>query len=278
MSEEVQTPDTPAVEQTQTQPVTETTSSWVNEDGTWNAEAFGDLKEHSAVQKYKTPAETMKALINKDHVIGKKVEDFWLSDDPEISAKRNELMGVPADASGYDFNVEIPENVPVSDERIQAFKEYAKEIGLSKDKAEALLKFDIQSAQSVIEQREQEYRETTEEAVKGLDGKWKNDKDYNLSKAVDALTYLGLDDLAEDVGNLVSPEAVKFAEQVFDKIVPLIDNDEIIEARQTQSLSTIEDRLRLLDDEIWAFPADELNSEKYKLKINERKQLLEKIA
>jgi len=80
------------------------------------------------------------------------------------------------------------------------------------------------------------------------------------------------------VGNLVSPEAVKFAEQVFDKIVPLIDNDEIIEARQTQSLSTIEDRLRLLDDEIWAFPADELNSEKYKLKINERKQLLEKIA
>ena len=276
MSEEVQTPDTPAVEQTQTQPVAETTtSSWVNEDGTWNAEAFGDLKEHSAVQKYKTPAETMKALINKDHVIGKKVEDFWLSDDPEISAKRNELMGVPADASGYDFKVEIPENVPVSDERIQAFKEYAKEIGLSKDKAEALLKFDIQSAQSVIEQREQDYVAKMEESTQSLKTEWKNDYDYNVSKVSDTLDHLGLGEFKDhpEYGN--NPEFIK---AVFDKIVPLIDNDEIIEARQTQSLSTIEDRLRLLDDEIWAFPADELNSEKYKLKINERKQLLEKIA
>jgi hypothetical protein len=77
-----------------------------------------------------------------------------------------------------------------------------------------------------------------EQATQELQNEWKGEKfQYNVDKTKNALEHLGLDWADNpEFGN--NP---KFIKDVFEKIVPLISDDTIIEARQTQNMATIQD-------------------------------------
>jgi hypothetical protein len=264
----------------ETQPVETTASkSWFTDDGGWNREAFGEgLGEHTIFDKYKNPEELVKATINKDGLIGKKAEEFWTSTDPEIVSKRSKIMGVPEDASGYEFNVEFPEGIPISSERIEASKAVFKELGIPKAAAEKLIAWDVQNATEAYQEQIEQMEIAYSEAEGKLKGKWKNNYNNNMERVTNALDYIGMSEYASDMKESKNPLALKFAEAIHEKIIPLIQNDTIIESRQSQSLATIEDSLNALDDQIFSFPADQLHTSEYNRLVAKRGELLQKLG
>jgi len=272
MSEAVQTPDAPAEEvQTPEQPVEK--KSYLNEDGSFIREAFGELGSHSIFDKYKNVEDLAKATINKDHVIGKKAEEWWASEDSDIVAKRRELMGIPSDASGYELP-SIPDGILLAPERLDAFKSFAHELGIPKETAKKLVEWDFRNAQQSLEQRQTAELEAKTTAENELKGKWKNDYGDNVEKVGNLLDFLGLGELKDDPAYGNNP---RFIEAAYEKLVPLVENDAIIEGSQRQTLETAKDRLDQLEEKIFTFPSDKLQSPEYKALCKERADLLNKI-
>lgn len=274
MSEE--TPQEPVVEQTPQEP----TKSWVNEDGTWNRDAMGELGQHSIVEKYATAEELIKGTINKDQVLGKKIDDILSSDDEGIQGRLKEIRGVPKDASGYEFNVEIPEGMDQLSESIASYKDIFAETGIPNEAANRLIEKYVENTVS----RQNEYETQMQEVYDGeksrLESKWKNKFENNIERSANALDLLELPELAEDVRGAKTPQALKFAEAVVEKLIPLIEDDTIIEARQTQTISTIKDRMDDIDSRLAGLVSTEdgRRSPEYRKLLDEKSELIKKLA
>ena len=73
------------------------------------------------------------------------------------------------------------------------------------------------------------------EAEETLRKEWTGDKfEYNMGKVANVMDYLGLEEFKDDpaIGNNVD-----FIKAVFENIVPIISEDEIIESGVEQNLS-----------------------------------------
>jgi hypothetical protein len=241
---EVQTPETPAMEQTPSQPAS---IQIIGEDGAFTPEYLSSLPdglgEHSSFQKYKTAEDYFKGAINSQKLNGQKMEDFWNSEDPEHIEARRQLMGIPNEASEYEFDAyEVPEgmNKDMIDAKIDAAREKFKELGLSKEQANALIQWDIQGATEQWNQAYDSNKATLEKNELALREEWKGEAyDSNMLKTKNALEYLGLEKWIENPAMGNNPEFIK---DVFMNIVPLVADDTIIEARQKQSEATLAER------------------------------------
>ena len=251
MSEEQQ--QTPASSQPVTEPqatpeastsAPEAPKSYFTPDGGWNREAFGDdLGQHSIFDKYGNVEDLVKATINKDSLIGKKAEEWWTSDDPEVTSKRMEIMGVPSDASEYswDLGADIPEEISGKlNERYDGFREVFKENGVPKALAEKLIQADAQATINGLEQQAIAEENHRKEVEAELRKEWTGDKyEYNIGKAQNTLEHLGLGDWATNPAFGNDPQFIK---DVVEKLVPLVSDDSIIEAKQTQNYATLKDQ------------------------------------
>lgn len=268
----------PAVEQTPVEAPVETpvveTKSFITEDGSWNREAFGELGEHGYFDKYKTPEDSIKGGINAQKLVSQRIEEYIQSDDPDIVAKRLEAAGVPKDASGYEFNIDLPEDLPISKERIEASKEIFKDLGIPKSAAEKLIQWDIDNAKEEYSKAVQAQESQLEEATTALKTDWKDKYDYNVSKVADTFDHLGLSKFKDNPAIGSNPE---FIQAVFENIVPLVDNDTLIEARQSQSHSSSIDNLNAIEDKIYAWDKDDMNSPTYKKLLQDRLDILKKV-
>ena len=251
------------------------TKSWVNEDLTFNLDVLPDkLGEHSMFKDSRGKLdEFVKMAINQNRLIGKKGEEFWSSDDAETIAKRNKILGVPDDASGYELP-SIPEGIPLAPERLDAFKSFAHELGIPKETAKKLVEWDFRNAQQSLEQMQTAELEAKTASENELKGKWKNDYGDNVEKVANLLDFLGLGELKDDPAYGNNP---RFIEAAYEKLVPLVENDAIIEGSQRQTLETAKDRLDQLEEKIFTFPSDKLQSPEYKALCKERADLLNKI-
>jgi hypothetical protein len=276
-------------EQTPEQPQTGTpeqpdtpTMQYLDGDGKFT-QAFrdslpDDLGKHSFFEKHQDFKDAVVSAINKDKLIGKKAEEFWTSDDPELVEKRREIMGVPKDVADYQVKLrdDIPEDMAKTVEsRIDEFKKFAFEKGIPKETVEAMVEWDMERGLTEYEGAKEQYQVSIQEAEDQLRKEWRGDKyDYNTSKVSDALEYLGLGHLKEDpaYGNNVD-----FIKAVFDKIVPLIADDELVEQRQTGSYAAFEDQLRDLDAKMYAYEGS-TQSAAYRNMMSQREELLKKFA
>ena len=274
MSEEVQTPETPAVEQTPSQPVSMTTS-----EGTWNPDYLSSLPdglgEHSSFQKYATPEDYFKGSMNAQKLIGEKAADFWKSEDPEHIAVRKEIMGVPKEASEYVYEgIELPEGMDPDfvAQRVDSAKEKLFELGLSKEQAKALIEWDIQSGVEQFNTARDSQAQNLEQAKQQLQSEWKGEAfQNNAEKVKNTLEYLGLEEFANDPKYANDP---KFIKGVFDKIVPLVSDDTIIEARQSQNIATMQDQW---DAQYNKMAMMDRNDPNYSLEVAKMRAITDKI-
>lgn len=271
----------PATTETATATATETKvveqpKSWVNEDGSWNRERFSeDLGKHSIFDKYKTPEELAKAAINKDHLIGKKVEDWVMSEDPAIVSRRRELMGVPKDASGYaitypDTFKELPE------ESQGAIKEYfadsakwAAENGVPKSTFEAFIARDLTRAIEVQKNSMDADKQAFEAEQAALSKKWGNNFENNVQKAENIAKMLEMEDLIP-----VLKANPHLMEKFFEGASKFVADDKIIESRQRETLSTAQDRLNELDDRMMSMRA---GTPEYERLVNEKLSIISRM-
>jgi len=277
MSEEVQTPEEAPVEVTDTveQPVNILTDEGkFNEQ--WRDNLPDDLGKHSIWSKYDNVTDLVKGSINAQNQIGKKAEEFWSSEDVNDISKRKEIMGVPNDSEGYEFNIEeVPEGTELDEEKISSFKTLAHELGLNNKQAQSLLDYQIKSSADAFEQDDKLVELSLREAEENLREEWTGDKfDYNMGKVANVMDFLGLQDFKDDpmIGNNVD-----FIKAVFENVVPLISEDDIIESGVEQNYATINDQLQEIENEMFTYEGD-TNDYKYKTMVKERLALLEKIS
>lgn len=274
MSEEVQTPEAPSVEET-AQPV-----DILSDDGKFNqswVEALPeDLGKHSIWSKYDNPVDLIKGTINAQSQIGRKAEEFWTSEDENDVAKRREIMGLPEDYDGYSLEAgEIPEGLEIDQERIDAFRQLAYENNIPPEAAQAILEFEMQNAIDEFNNSDTQQEVYRQEAESVLREEWKGDKyEYNLAKVSETMDYLGLGDFKDDpaIGN-----NTEFIKAVFEHVVPLIDSDDLIETRKSDNYATINDQLVEVEQRMNEYRGN-TSELPYQAMIKEREALLRKIS
>ena len=271
---EEQTPvEAPSVEETATQPVEILTSDGKFNES-WRESLPEELGNHSIWSKYDNPVDLVKGAINAQSMAGRKAEEFWTSEDANDIAKRNELMGIGSSIDDYEISYEVPEGIEVDEDRINEFKQFAYDNGLSIEAAQALVNWELDKVGQTIGDSDREYEEQLHQAETALRSEWKGDQyDYNLAKVANSLDFLGLGEFKDDPTIANNPEFVK---AWFENVVPLLDNDEVIEARTMDNIHTISDQLAELDSKIYAHP--NTSDATYQSLLREREKLLEKQA
>ncbi len=276
MSEEVETPvEAPLVEETAEQPL-----NILNDEGkfneTWRDALPDDLGKHSIWSKYDNVTDLVKGAINAQSQVGKKATDFWLSEDENDIATRREIMNIPNEVDEYEITTgEIPEGTELDEARLGSFKELAHKVGLTVEQAQAIADWEIESGSADLQQIEQEEELSVREAEETLRKEWTGDKfEYNMGKVANVMDYLGLEEFKDDpsIGNNVN-----FIKAVFENIVPIISEDEIIESGVEQNVATISDQLDLLEEEMRNYEGS-TSDVTYQQMLKQRLGLLEKIS
>jgi hypothetical protein len=276
---ENQTPE-PAIEQTPQPEAVESTAPVFGDDGKFTEDYLKSLPEdlgnHSIFQKYNSVADLAKGAINAQSLAGKKAEDFWTSEDPNDVARRREIMGVPKDVSGYEISVgEVPDGMPLDNERIDAFKEFALERNIPAETAQALIEWDVERASEAWANIQEQNATQTRETEEALRQEWKGDKyDINIDRIKGTLEAAGLGDWVEDPAFANNPVRLK---QFLDKIVPLFSDDAVVEARMKESRATLDDKLREVEGRMNAY-AGGTNEPAYLNMVRERSDLLTKLT
>lgn len=276
MSEEVETPvEAPSVEETATQPL-----NILNDEGkfneSWRNALPDDLGKHSIWSKYDNVTDLVKGAINAQSQVGKKATDFWLSEDENDIATRREIMNIPNEVDGYEITTgEIPEGTELDEARLSSFKELAHQVGLTVEQAQAIADWEIESGSANLQEIEQNEELSVREAEETLRKEWTGDKfEYNMGKVANVMDYLGLEEFKDDpaIGNNVD-----FIKAVFENIVPIISEDEIIESGVEQNVATISDQLDLLEEEMRDYEGS-TSDFTYQNMLKQRLALLEKIS
>lgn len=276
MSEEVQIPvEAPVETDTVEQPV-----DILNDEGkfneSWRNALPDELGKHSIFEKYDNPLDLIKGSINAQSQVGKKAEEFWQSEDINDIEARKQIMGVPKNASEYTFELNnIPEGTEVDETRMGDFKNLAYDLGLSQKQAEALMNWEIESSAKNLDDINRVEELTIQESEEKLRKEWAGDKyEYNMGKVSNVMDYLGLNEFKDDpaIGNNVD-----FIKTIFEKVVPLIEEDKIIEKGMEQNYATISDQLSSIEQEMQRYEGN-TGEHAYQQLIKERQSLLEKIS
>lgn len=277
MSEEVQTPEEAPVEVTDTveQPVNILTSEGkFNEE--WRNSLPDDLGKHSIWSKYDNVTDLVKGSINAQSQVGRKAEEFWSSEDENDIARKNEIMGIPNSADDYSFEViDIPEGTELDDERVNTFKELAHSIGLTNEQANELMNWEVEESASSFNQIDKDSEIALAEAEESLRQEWAGDKyEYNMGKVSNVMDFLGLSDFKDDpeIGNNVG-----FIKALFNNVVPLISDDEIIQQGMDENFATISDQLSVLENDMYSFEGH-VGEPSYQKMVKERELLLSKLS
>lgn len=281
MSEEVQTTEQPAIEQTPEQTVAPT-NDFLTDDGKFT-ESFlstlpDELGKHSIIEKYgRDPVNIIKGAINAQGLAGKKAEDFWTSEDPDVVASRNKIMGIPDSADAYEYDAsDIPEAYrDLATQGVDAFKQFALENKIPKSIAEKVLAFDKARGIEAFEQKQASDEMQAQNVEKQLREKWKGDKyEYNISKIKGTLEAAGLESFINDPAVANNPEHL---ELILEKMVPLFADDKLIEARMSQNTATLNDQLVDVESRISSYEGG-ANDPAYKSLVKQRFELLQKIS
>ena len=273
MSEE-QTPVEPTDVDT-SQPVDILTSEGKFNEA-WREALPDDLGKHSIWSKYDNVTDLVKGAINAQSQVGKKAEDFWLSEDANDIARRREIMNIPNEVDGYEITTgEIPEGTEIDEARISSFTEVAHKLGLTNEQAQAIVDWEIESGTTNLQEIEQAEELSIREAEDALRKEWSgNDYEYNMGKVANVMDYLGLGEFKDDpaIGNNVD-----FIKAVFENIVPIISEDQIIEEGMEQNFATVSDQLDLLEEEMRNYDGG-TSDVAYQNMMKQRLALLEKIS
>lgn len=235
------------------------------------------LGKHSILQKYTSPADLIKGSINAQKLAGKKAEEFWTSEDEDIVMSRKKIMGVPDTFEGYEYDTsDIPEeHREAAKAEADEFRKFAQENSFPKGVTEKILAWDKARGISALAAKSEQSANSFRETENSLRQEWKGDKyEYNIAKVSEAMDYLGLGEFKDNPKYGNDPEFVK---AINDKIVPLLADDTIIEARQKENFATISDTLRDLDQKMISYTGN-TNDPAYKNMTAERGRLLAKMT
>ena len=151
----------------------------------------------------------------------------------------------------------------------------AHELGLTNEQAQAIVDWEVKSGQADLQNIEQAEELSIREAEDTLRKEWTGDNfEYNMGKVSSVMDYLGLEEFKDDpaIGNNVD-----FIKAVYENIVPLISEDQIIEQGMEENYATVTDQLDLLEEEMRNYEGN-TSDVAYQNMLKQRLAFLEKIS
>ena len=233
--------------------LTEATTTETTEAGNWMDSIPEDLRGDSALADIKDVAGLAKGYVHAQTMVGadKIVMPGADASQEDLDTFYNKL-GRPEQASGYEVPTEnMSAEVPVDGELVNKFFEEAHRIGLNKQQAAGLIRWQT----SLQEEQAALYEQGTVEAMHGAETAMRkefgNAYEEKISMAQAAAKQFGGEELIKvlnETGLGKSPEVIK----AFANIAKVISNDEVIGGGGRQSFmsspsearATIADRRR----------------------------------
>lgn len=174
-----------------------------------------DLKVLVEKKGWKSVEDALNSYSNLESKMGSKFENLTADEIKEMNTK----LGIPQDVDGYDFGgIEVAEDVPLDDTRLNDFKDMALQAGLTNDQAAKLVNdvyakevTQIKEQQALIKQQQEQDLNTLKEEY----GLAFNDKKALANQALNEFDPSGeaLQAL-KDAGLQSNPAIVKLLVQI----------------------------------------------------------------
>jgi hypothetical protein len=186
-----------------------------------------ELRSHPTLEPVRSAEGLVKSYIDTHAMVGSRIPipkeddaDGW----EEVYAK----LGRPEDAAGYEFPTEgLPENIQIDEQMVEAFREEAHRLGLNKQQAAALYRFELQRGAEAMDRIDQQRIDARKQAEEELRKEFGNAFDQEIRLAKGAVAKFGGDELAamlDETGLGDNPHLVR----AFAKIGRAIAEDEIL--------------------------------------------------
>jgi hypothetical protein len=187
-----------------------------------------ELRTHPTLETVKSPEGLIKSYIDTHAMVGNRIPIPKDDADDEAWAEVYTKLGRPDDAAGYEFPTEgLPENIQVDEQMVEAFREEAHRLGLNKQQAAALYRFELQRGSEAMERIDQQRVEARKQAEDELRKEFGNAFDQEIRLAKGAVAKFGGDELSamlDETGLGDNPHLVR----AFAKIGRAIAEDEIL--------------------------------------------------
>ena len=269
----VQEPTTTEPTQAPTEP-TQTSSGFDDYDA-FRSALGEEIGKHTLLDSYKSVSEFVKGAINTKKYVGQKASAFWESDNPDDISVRNDIMGIPKDASEYTWTP-AEEVVGIGDEYMKQLnteldtqKEIAKELGLSKKQFDGLANYQAKIAVERIKDHAMAQEIADKASEDELRKDWRGYAyEENMEQIETAFASVNAPTIFELIRN--NPQALREAKEGW---LPSVSEDSIIEQKIGYTSASIEDQLNEVESEMRSFPGSTSSAE-YKSLVEKRTQLL----
>lgn len=165
----------------------------------WRAELPEEIRDHTSLKDLDSVGALATKLISAQGMIGRdpvRVPSKTTSDDDRRAFFT--AIGCPENADGYELPTEnMPESVPLDDAQTKLFLAEAHDMGLTKQQAARLIRYDATRHATAITQFEETQATTHKEAEAALRKDWGDAYDEKLALAKQARDKLGTEALSK---------------------------------------------------------------------------------
>jgi len=204
-------------------------------DGDWRTLVPEDLRNDPTIQNIKaeTTDEAL-SIMSKQFVHAQRMtgrDKVVLPTDKSTPEELNEFytkLGRPGAAEEYEVPTEgMPENVPLSEEAINQFKNEAFEMGISKQNAARLIRFQANMTNAQLEAQKEAQQQEIQVGLEGLKKEYGVAYDQNVQLALQGVNQFGDENFKALLNKTGVGDRAEFI-RVFAKVGKALASDEIL--------------------------------------------------
>lgn len=241
----------------------ETSTNWVNNDGTYGdlASAPEEVREVITKKDFKDVPSTLKAYQELESFLGPREKIALIPDKGDIEGlnkvmsrldKDDILTSMGRPITPEEYNINPKEKYPdiadqIDSDLLSHFKMVSHQLGLTQTQAEAIVDLQIQAALAGQEEQEKIMQQEMEEAQSAIRGRFKSEEEYNqfTQKAWKFAEQFKLDGQTS-VADIIEQKGLAHDPAVLDMLVALSDKtvESPLPHGGTSISRTREDRLK----------------------------------
>ncbi len=184
------------------------------------------LREHPALQDYKTKDEAVKALVHAQKLLGKTPEGYVQvpgeDADPEQVAAFHAALGRPEAAGGYEMpEIDLPDGFELQEAMIEGFRSTAHGLGLTPAQVSGLYQWFLPVVLDTHHEMEAEARKFRDSELETIRNVHRGDTPTMLDNALRAAEAIGGEELLEALNSTGAGDRAAVI-SAFAKIAPLV--------------------------------------------------------
>lgn len=215
-------------------------------DTSWRDGLSQESRDDPTIGRYENVEDLAKGLITAQRSLGNKVGVPSKASTPEEWATFWDATGRPAEINGYESPQDLPEGTELDVGQTEAFFKHAHSIGLTKQQAAHLMRFEVGRQGEAMTAHEAAMDKYRQESITTLKGEFGQAYDERIALAKNAVAQLGgepLQTYLTSTGMGDSPEMVR----AWAKVGEILAQDAVIGQGRQEFTQTPEQAQREID-------------------------------